>query len=70
MSVIVEYFYIYCMIMLDEICDMFIVLKDMVRCDLVKFEEYGEVMRVKGGVMLLLSYIVDYSEWMFIKVKE
>ncbi|MGE7716583.1 transcriptional regulator, DeoR family [Priestia megaterium] len=70
MSAIVEYLHTHRTITLDEICDMFTVSKDTARRDLVKLEENGEVMRVKGGATLSSSHIIDYSERTPTKAKE
>lgn len=70
MSAIIEYLHTHRTITLDEICDMFTVSKDTARRDLVKLEEHGEVMRVKGGATLSSSHIIDYSERTPTKAKE
>ena len=51
-------------IMLEEICEMFGVSKDTARRDLVKLEERGEIIRVKGGATLPSANrnLIDYQE--------
>jgi len=70
MSAIVEYLHKHRTITLEEICDMFTVSKDTARRDLVKLEENGKVMRVKGGATLSSSHIINYSERTPTKAKE
>ncbi|PEJ59032.1 MULTISPECIES: DeoR/GlpR family DNA-binding transcription regulator [unclassified Bacillus (in: firmicutes)] len=51
-------------ILLEEICEMLSVSKDTARRDLVKLEERGEIMRIKGGATLPTSNreLIDYKE--------
>ncbi|MEH7454357.1 DeoR/GlpR family DNA-binding transcription regulator [Gottfriedia acidiceleris] len=51
-------------ITLEEICTMLSVSKDTARRDLVKLEERGEIIRIKGGATLPTSNrnLTDYKE--------
>jgi DeoR/GlpR family transcriptional regulator of sugar metabolism len=49
-------------ILLEEICEMFGVSKDTARRDLVKLEERGEIIRVKGGATLPSANLINYQE--------
>ncbi|WP_251555115.1 DeoR/GlpR family DNA-binding transcription regulator [Neobacillus muris] len=51
-------------ISLEEICEAFNVSKDTARRDLVKLEERGEIIRVKGGATLpsVNRNVIDYKE--------
>ncbi|PGS53929.1 DeoR/GlpR family DNA-binding transcription regulator [Bacillus sp. AFS041924] len=51
-------------ITLEKICEMLSVSKDTARRDLVKLEERGEIMRIKGGATLPISNgnLIDYKE--------
>jgi len=51
-------------ITLEEMCEMFHVSKDTARRDLVKLEERGEIIRIKGGATLPSANrdFIDYNE--------
>ncbi|TYR80653.1 DeoR/GlpR transcriptional regulator [Priestia megaterium] len=59
-------------ITLEEICKMFTVSKDTARRDLVKLEERGEIIRVKGGATLSSANgsVQNYKERIPTEAKE
>lgn len=59
-------------ISLEEICEIFSVSKDTARRDLVKLEERGEIIRIKGGAALPSANrnLIDYKERIATEGKE
>lgn len=57
-----EYILLYGIVFLDELCQVFNVFKNIVRCDINKLIEKGVIEKVYGGVIFIEKIVLVFFE--------